>query len=115
MRLECGVLEPVAIIEIVLIEQQSIRVELLHLLKTVLDKCGGDSVEGRRIFGRRAVSGGLLRQRRHIVERVLVGEQIPGHLGGCSNRVFALATNARARWAGYQGRNWDFRGAQRAV
>lgn len=61
---ECDMLEPVALVDVFLVEQQRVRVDVLHLLESLLDQQGGDSVEGQRIVGRGA-KGRIFGERSH--------------------------------------------------
>jgi hypothetical protein len=95
VRCEGGVLEPVAVVQVVGIEEQWKWPQVFHPLESVLDERGGDSIEGHGLFGgrARAARGGLFGQRRHGIERVSISEQITGHFrGGHLREVFP-------RWA----------------
>lgn len=81
---EGGMLKPVAVVQVVEIEQLGKGVDVAHLLEAVLlDDAGAVEGHWTRVLGRGTRSG-LSGQLRHLVERPLVGQQIPWHLGGRS-------------------------------
>jgi hypothetical protein len=77
--IEGDVLEPVALVDILLVEQQRVRVDVLHLLELVLDEQVRMMalVEGQRILivGRR----GLFGERHPALKHGLFGFQVPRH------------------------------------
>jgi hypothetical protein len=69
-----GMLEPVAIVQIFVVEQLSKRADVLHLLEPFLYKDAGVVGRHRRTGGFRWRTGGRLSgQLRHAVERLTVG------------------------------------------
>jgi len=61
-RVERHMLEPVALVDIVLVEQQGVGVQVLHSLELLVDEFGGESGTQRRGLGERshAFKSGLL-------------------------------------------------------
>lgn len=78
-----------------MVEQQGIGMQVLHLLEALLQQRDGHPVEGHRVWGR-ASGGGLFGQRGHLLQGLLVGQQIPGHLG-CGQALAATGSEADGR------------------
>ncbi|KAF2791068.1 hypothetical protein K505DRAFT_72211 [Melanomma pulvis-pyrius CBS 109.77] len=93
---EGDVLEPVALVDVLLVEQQRVGVDVLHLLESLLDQQGGDSVEGQRIGGRGAW-GRIFGERSHGLKGGGLGLQVPRHGSG-------WGLGPEGGWAGWAGR-----------
>lgn len=76
--------QPVAIVQVVLVQQRGKGMEVSHALEAVLDKGGRRLVQRGHLFVDEqsvgAGGGGLFLERGHVAGRVLIRREVPGHV-----------------------------------